>query len=47
MDMDDVGCMVMGWINHVQGAVLSQAFVDMGHSQSVGPSVKQFATRCK
>ena len=45
--MDEVGCTGMECINLVQCAVLSQAFVDMDHSQSVGPSVKKFATCCK
>jgi hypothetical protein len=47
MDMDEVGRMEMEWIILVQGAVLSQAFVDTGHSQSVCQSVKIFATCCK
>jgi hypothetical protein len=55
MDMVEVGYMGMEWINLVQGAGLSQAFVDMGDSQSVSQvvspsvsqSVKKFATYCR
>jgi hypothetical protein len=47
MYIDEVVCTDMEGINLVLGAALSQVFVDMGHNQTVPPSVKTFVTCCK